>query len=638
MALDGLTCSLLARELNDELKGARIDKIFQPDKYTIFIHIRSNNGNKKLLVSFNPSSPRIHLTTTSRENPTMPPSFCMLLRKHMSGAKISSITCPQYERILEIAFLTTDELHDIKEMKLVVELMGRYSNCILVNSNNRIIDSSIHVDFSVSRVREVMPARLYEYPPAQNKLTVEESLEILDKNHLPLIESELSRPIAKGLLNSIKGFSPLIVNQICLKADIENNKPIKSLDLDESARLCLVLKNELSKVLNNETEPTYCLTEDNEARDFYFSNLSGFSNTYKTNSISEAIDAYYSIKESNIDFENKRQSLMAVVNNALVHASKKYEIHNNDYEEGLKAESYKKKGDILLCFSYMIKNKDTSITCQDIYDELGRDITIPLDPALNATDNAQEYFKKFHKAKRKLELSMDYIEDDKSAIEYLRTLKTAILSASTDEDLSALKAELDHEASFTKKEKKPKHINNPIDPNKTVGVSKSGKASSRALRAAAQKANQKNKKASAPKETSTYRKYYSTDGHEILCGRNNIQNDQLTFKVANKDDWWFHIKGLPGTHVILVKKPFEDMPSDSSIEEAAQTAAYFSRSTIIDEHMYSEGSKSGLLKADVDYCPASHVKKIPKAKPGMVIYEGYYTITVSAKEPNSENS
>lgn len=637
MALDGLTCSLLARELNNELSGARIDKIFQPDKYTIFIHIRSNTGNKKLLVSFNPSAPRVHLTTTTRENPSMPPSFCMLLRKHMSGAKISSITCPDYERIIEISFLTTDELHDIKEMKLVVELMGRYSNCILVNSNNRIIDSAIHVDFSVSRIREVMPARLYEYPPSQNKLSVSEALDIINSGNLPVIESEMNRPLAKGLLNSIKGFSPLIVNQICLKSDIENNTPIKSISNKDIETLVLVLKTELINVIDGKTTPVYCLTEDNDPKDFYYTNLEGFNNIHHCSTISEAIDEYYNLKESNIDFENKRQALLSIVNSALVHATKKFEIHNSDYEEGLKADGYKKKGDILLCFTYMIKSKDTSITCQDIYDELGRDITIPLDPSLNATENAQEYFKKFHKAKRKLELSIEYIEDDKQAIEYLRSLKTAIYSASSNEDLEAIKSELNSETTFIKKEKKPKHINNPIDPNKTVGISKSGKASSRALRAAAQKANQKQKKSSQSKVTSTYRKYYTSDGHEILCGRNNIQNDQLTFKVAGKEDWWFHIKGLPGTHVILIKKPYEDMPSDSSIEEAAQTAAFFSRSTIIDEHMNGEGSKSGLIKAEVDYCPVSHVKKIPKAKPGMVIYEGYYSINVIAKEPKAAN-
>lgn len=638
MALDGLTCSLLATELNNELAGARIDRIFQPDKHTIFIHIRTNNGNKKLLISFNPSSPRIHLTDTTRENPQMPPSFCMLLRKHCSGAKISSITCPSYERIIEISFITTDELHDIKEMKLVVELMGRYSNCILVNPQNRIIDSAIHVDFSVSRVREVMPARIYEYPPAQNKITPDEALITLSKNMLPILESEINRPIGKALLNSIKGFSPLIINQICLEANIDTDEPLKTLDDSSKTRLIQALTKTITNAVNHVISPSYCLTNDNEARDFYFDEIKGYKNLTKCLSISEAIDGYYKVKESNIDFENKRQALLSIVNSALVHATKKYEIHNADYEEGIKADVYKKKGDILLCFAYMIKGKDTSVTLQDIYDDLGRDITIALDPTLNATDNAQEYFKKFHKAKRKLELSIEYIEDDKLAIEYLRSLKTAINSASTDEDLEAIKIELNTEASFAKKEKKAKHINNPIDPNKTVGVSKSGKASSRALRAAAQKANQKQKKAANSKENSTHRKYISTDGHEILCGRNNIQNDQLTFKIANKDDWWFHIKGLPGTHVILVKKPFEDMPSDSSIEEAAQIAAFYSRSTIIDEHMHAEGSKPGLIKAEVDYCPVSHVKKIPKAKPGMVIYEGYYSINVIATEPNSQNS
>ena len=629
MPLDGITCKLLSDELNSELQGTRIDKIFQPDKYTLFFHIRTSNGNRKLLISFDPTSQRIHFTETTRENPMMPPSFCMLLRKYMQGAKISSIYCPDYERIMEISFLTIDELHDTKEMKLIIELMGRYSNLILVNSNGRIIDSAIHVDFSISRIREVMPARTYEYPPSQDKINAEKALDMLNDGIFPVIESEEGRPIAKCLLNSIKGLSPLLVNQIINQTSIDDKTPFKNLSESEKNELKEVLKLFFEEIKNKTYRPSVAFTSKKEVRDFSFIELKGYENVKALDSISDAIDLYYDSKLSNIDFENKRSSLLAIVNNALVHATKKYEIHINDYEEGKKADEYKTIGDNILCYTYMIKDKDTELVCTNIYDELGRDIRIKLDPSMNAADNAQEYFRRFRKAKRKFELSSDYIQDDEQALNYLRSIKTAILAASNDEDIRACEEEVRSELVKESSSKKKQIINNG-DPNKTVGVSKSGKASSRALRNAAKIAQQKknNNKKNKDKLSKplSYRRFYTSDGYECYCGRNNIQNDRLTFGVADKTDWWFHIKDLPGTHVILKSHPGEEFPSDNAVIEAAQAAAFYSRATAIEEH---QG------KTEIDYCPVSHVKKIPKAKPGMVIYEQYYSIVVDAIEPKN---
>ena len=633
MPLDGITCKLLADELNNDLQGTRIDKIFQPDKYTLFFHIRTSSGNKKLLISYDPTSQRVHFTDTNRENPMMPPSFCMLLRKHMQGAKISDITCPDYERIIEISFLTIDELHDTKSMRLIIELMGRYSNLILVNSQNRIIDSAIHVDFSISRVREVMPARTYEYPPSQDKFNIEKTLEILKDDKLPIMESELGRPINKALLNSIKGLSPLLVNQIIDASGLDDKVPAKNLSEDEISSLKKELTRFCSSVADKTYRPSVAFAGKNEAQDYSFCELKGYEDVKVRSSISEVIDEYYVSKLSNIDFENKRSSLLSIVNNALVHATKKYEIHKEDYDEGQMAEEYKQKGDIILCYAYMIKDKDDHIICKNIYDELERDINIALNPALNATDNAQEYFKRFRKAKRKAELSKEYIKDDKLAIDYLRSLKTAINAATTREDIEACEDEVRSE--IVKESSAKKVIVNNGDPNKTVGRSKSGKASSRALRnaakiAAAKKGPSKNK--AKTERPSSYRRFFTSDGYECFCGRNNIQNDRLTFGVAEKDDWWFHIKDMPGTHVILKSHPGEEFPSDAAVIEAAQAAAFYSRSTVIEEH---QGQGTGNIKVEIDYCPVSHVKKIPKSKPGMVIYEQYYSIVVDAVEPKS---
>lgn len=632
MALDGITAQLLSTELDKKLRGGRIDKIFMPDKYTVILHIRSLGTVQKLLISIDPSSPHINLTETTRDNPSMPPSFCMLLRKYLSGSKIISITNPGCERLIEIKASTIDELHDTKQLTLVVELMGRYSNCILLNPENRILDAAMHVDYSVSRVREVMPARIYEYPPKQDKILPSEALELVKSGNLPVKKDEMNRPVSKALLNSIMGLSPLIARQLCFEADIDERMSVSSLESSDISKLLQVCGNFFESIINLTYEPHIYYSESGTVQDFAPFLFRGYRNSVKTDSISECIDRYYFEKDGAIDFNRKKSSIEAIVNNALTHVTHKAEVHKTEVSEGAKADEYKKYGDLILSYSYLIKDKTSEITVVDYYDENSGEITIEVDPSLTASDNAQLYYKRFRKAKNKYIMAQDYLKADMDAIEYLRSLKTMIASASNNDDLDALKEEINVEVSGFNKDKSPKKKNNvgKIDPNKTVGIAKSGKASSRALRKAAQNANQgKNKKKTSENtHNSNFRHYTSSDGHEIFCGRNNIQNDSLTFGHAQKNDWWFHIKGLPGTHVILKTKSNEEMPSDSSITEAAMLAAYFSKEMAIEEHAVSSED----LKIEVDYCPVSHVKKIPKAKPGMVIYEGYYSIYVTPKE------
>lgn len=653
MAFDGITCDLLTNELNRILTGARIDKIYMPDKYTVILNLRGITASKligfdddtisfidksKLLICFAPSNPRINLTDKTRENPAIPPSFCMLLRKYLSGAHITSVVNPGVERILEINISTVNELRDVCDLKLTVELMGRYSNLILINQHGKIIDSAIHIDYSINRVREVMPARIYEYPPVQNKIIPYDIDDIFAGNNnacwdivsindifFPILSSEQNRPLSKALLNSIKGLSPLLVQAIISDTDIDDRKTPIMLNQTESIRLHKALSAFCKSIKSYNGKSYVYYTDAGDSSEFSPIRLNSYSNEAVCGSLSEAIELYNSNRDRVIDIENKKNRLRTIVNNALSRVIHKQEQHSKDVEEGQKADIYKKYGDLILSNIYRITDKSDSVDVEDYYEEGCPTITIPLDITLNSNDNAQDYYKKFRKAKRKLELSSAYLEDDNQAVFYLRTLKTAIDAATSTEDIEAINDEIQmlventsHNASKSKKEN--------LDPNRNVGMAKSGKASSRALRAAAQRAkansqkNKKDNKKSLSKDN--YRKYLSTDGHVILCGRNNIQNDNLTFSVANKEDWWFHIKGLPGTHVILQKRIDEDIPSDSSVIEAASIAAYFSRSTIIEEHSTQD------LKVEIDYCPVSHVKKIPKAKPGMVIYEGYYSINV----------
>ncbi|MBR6987426.1 MAG: NFACT family protein [Clostridiales bacterium] len=640
MTLDGITCQLLANELNKELEGKRVDKIYMPDKHTVILHIRFTGGYRKLLISIDPGSPRICFAETTAENPSMPPSFCMLLRKYLAGSRIEKVANPGYERIIEITVSNNDELRDRKLYTLTVELMGRFSNLVLINETGKILDSAIHVDFSVSRVREVMPARVYIYPPAQDKLSPVKALEMANNGELPIMESELSRPIEKALVGSIQGLSPVLAAYISDCADLDDRKTLSMLSESEKTRLNASVKDFLKSVTEGTYSARIFYDENDEPADASIVDLKGYARSQKVVSISEAIYLSYRARDSRLVLDMGKDRLTQIISNALARVIKKRELHEQDFEEGQKADEYKHSGDLILTYKYMIKQGQSNVTLTDYTDEGQKDISIALNPTLDASANAQEYYKRFHKAKRKMELAEKYLKDDDLAAQYLRSLFAAVNAATSLEDIQAIfeeiKIEISGDSGFRKGTAVKK--SNTGDPNKMVGVAKSGKASSRALREAAKRANQgKGNKDKSKERALPCRRYMTSDGYEVLAGRNNIQNEQLTFHTASRRDWWFHVKGLPGTHVILRTKPNEEMPSDNAVLEAASLAAFFSKAIILEEHMTSGDSRPGQLKAEVDYCPVSHVKKIPGAKPGMVIYEGYYSVLVEAKEPYSKD-
>ena len=640
MTLDGITCQLLANELNKELEGKRVDKIYMPDKHTVILHIRFTGGYRKLLISIDPGSPRICFAETTAENPSMPPSFCMLLRKYLAGSRIEKVTNPGYERIIEITVSNNDELRDRKLYTLTVELMGRFSNLVLINETGKILDSAIHVDFSVSRVREVMPARVYIYPPAQDKLSPDRALEMARQGDLPIMESELSRPIEKALVGSIQGLSPVLAAYISDCADLDDRKTLSMLSDLEKSKLNASVKAFLESVTGGTYSARIFYDDNDEPADASIVDLKGYAKSETVSSISEAIYLSYRARDSRLVLDMGKDRLIQIISNALARVIKKRELHEQDLEEGKKADEYKHSGDLILTYKYMIKQGSSNVTLTDYTEEGQKDISVALNPTLDASGNAQEYYKRFHKAKRKMELAEKYLKDDDLAAQYLRSLFAAVNAATSLEDIQAINEEIRIEIAGDSGFRKGQAVkkNNTGDPNKMVGVAKSGKASSRALREAAKRANQgKGNKDKAKDRPLPCRRYMTSDGYEILAGRNNIQNEQLTFHTASRRDWWFHVKGLPGTHVILKTKPNEEMPSDNAVLEAASLAAFFSKAIILEEHMTSEDSKPGQLKAEVDYCPVSHVKKIPGAKPGMVIYEGYYSVLVEAKEPYSKD-
>lgn len=656
MSLDGITTHFLARELNERLIGGRIDKIYQPDRYDIILLIRQESKNYRVLMSANPSGPRIHISTSNRENPALAPSFCMLLRKHLAGARITGIASPSFERIIEISISTTDELGDRKDKRLIIEMMGRYSNIILVNAENRIFDSLLHVDSQMSRVREVMPARPYVYPPFQGKLTPAEALELLHKGELPILPEAANRPLEKALQESLMGFSPLLSREICYLSTVDARKGIRQLLPDEKTAVCRAAGNLLSRISGGLIEPaTYSTQHDTAPSEFHALMLKDAGFVRLRSSISEAMDAVYQYKDLTVDFEQKKRNLLQFCQASLQHALRKQSVHQGDILACRDLELYQKSGQLLLSNHYQIPSGAASYTAIDYesFDEDNneRTLEIPMDPTRTVSQNAREFFRRYSKAKTRLESASEFLAEDNRAVDYLSSLYQAIESASENEDLLALREEmqvsglLDQEGKGQLKKNSDKKRGNEAKYH--PGKSKTGSSSSRALRAAgkaaamrAKKGSSKPAKSGSVSPTDNFRQYRTTDGLTILCGRNNIQNDLLTMKTAAPEDLWFHVQKMPGTHVVL--RCGKSEPSEDSILQAARTAAFFSRTWSRNEknkasdprQTRNESQDLSELKIAVDYCPVKNVKKPAKAKPGMVIYDHYKTVLVSPADPS----
>lgn len=642
MPLDGITTHFLSRELHSALQGARIDKIYQPDSYELLIHVRQDSKNLRLLLSANPAAPRLHFTEISRENPALPSAFCMLLRKHLVGGRVLSVSSPCYERIIEITVGTVDELNDINEKRLIIEMMGRYSNVILLNAQNRILDSLLHVDARMSRVREIQPARPYSYPPVQSKFPPLAALDYIHRGELPILPEAMGRPLEKALQESLLGFSPVLAREICYLSGVDPRTGVRQLKPDESAAVERSAEQIIQRILREDPCPTaYSEEPGGVATDYHAFLLHEAGCPIPYTSISSAMDAVYRERDKSFDFEQKRRDLLLRLRSSLDHATRRKTVHQGDIDACADRETLKEWGRLILAESYRIPDAASSFIATNYEEEPPSEWQIPLDPTLTPAENAQVLFKRYAKMKGKYGAAVGFLEEDERAIEYLSSLCFAVENATEPLDLQAIREEM--ESSFTlsstsghKGAARDKDIGKYFP-----GKAKSGNQGSRALRAAGKASQRKNSvgnqkaKKAADSLKQTFRNYRSSDGYEILCGRNNVQNDQLTLKTAAQTDLWFHVQKMPGTHVILRTQGKD--ASENAILEAAQTAAFFSR-TVTRSAQGKPGTSSDYsgLKIAVDYCPVKNVKKPSGAKPGMVVYDHYKTVLVSPSEPSKE--
>lgn len=577
MPLDAVALRAQVNELQ-ELIGYKIDKIQQPERDMIVLLLRGQTGSARLLLSANSANPRINLTESRFENPQSPPMFCMLLRKHLSGGRITAVRQLGFERIVDIEIESYTELDDLTPKHLLCEIMGRNSNLIFLGEEMKIIDSIKHVDLTVSSVRNILPGLKYILPPDSGRL---DPMEATAADYLKALEAaEDGVPADKAITSAVGGISPLLARECLFSACGDGNLVVGEMTPNIRQKTAVALEKLFDRVREGDFEPCVILKEDGSAGDFApfeVRQYGGRVQVRKMPSMNAATEEYYALRDRDARMKNHSAAITKILNNSLSRAVKKLSLLKNDLKASMDREKYRIYGDLLTANIHLVNKGDKSVTVVNYYDENQGELTIPLDITKSPSQNAKNFYNKYRKAKNTELYAREQIGVTEKEIEYLESVLLSVENARTPSELAEVKAELENE-----------------------GYIKS----------------EAGKKARRPQPSKPMELEYM--GYTILIGRNNVQNDYLTLKMGRSRDLWLHTKNIPGSHT-LIKYMGEDFP-DEVITAAASLAAWFSK-----------GKNSP--KVEVDYCPVSHVKKPNGAKAGMVIYEGYNTALV---EPGKE--
>ena len=574
MAFDGIVISNLTYELNTNLVGGRISKISMPEDNELIFTIKNNAKTYRLLVSASASLPLVYLTDVNKPAPKVAPAFLMLLRKYIGTAKINNIFQMGLERILCFELEHLNELGDLSHKRMYIEIMGKHSNIIFTDENNKIIDSIKRISANMSSLREVLPGREYFLPEELKKKDLlntglEEFIEILKSKEYPLV---------KSVYMNFAGISPLIAEEIILRASLLSQAPSTSLSELEYTHLFHTIQNLIEDINAHNFTPNI-IYKGEEAIEFSSINLYSYEGKeYKResfDSVSKMLYDFYSSREAFVLNRQKSSDLRRIVNTALERASKKYDLQEKQLQDADKKDIYRVYGDLLNTYGYSLKGGESSFTTENFYDD-NKEITIPLDKNKSAKENAKKYYDKYAKLSRTTKALSEEILKTKNDIEHLQSIQTALEVSSDDESLSQIRQEL-VDFGYIKKHSSAK----------------------------------KQKIASHPYH------YISSDGYDIYVGKNNYQNEELTFKVATGNDWWFHAKGIPGSHVILKSNNEEELP-DRAYEEAAALAAFYSKAKDVD-------------KVEVDYIQKKNIKKVAGAAPGFVIYHSNWSMVATPK-------
>ena len=569
MAFDGITIANITKELRNTLLGGRIYKIAQPESDELLLTIKNNGSQYRLLLSADASLPLVYLTESNKPSPMTAPGFCMLLRKHLQNARITGITQPSLERIIHLELEHLDELGDICHKKLIVEVMGKHSNIIFCDEQDKIIDSIKHISGMVSSVREVLPGKDYFIPQTQDKLNPLQ----LNYVNLSIHMHEKPMPVYKALYTSYTGLSPVIAQEICHRAGVDGDMPANVLNENTLNNLYSTFSDMMAQVASGNYTPTIYY-DDKEPVEFAALPLTLYADkTAKTyDSVSELLEQYYAQRSMVTRIRQKSADLRKIVQTALERNVKKYDLQLKQMQDTDKREKYKVYGELLNTYGYNVEPGAKSMEALNYY--TNEMITIPLDDTLSPQENAKKYFDKYGKLKRTYEALSELTVQVKNEIEHLESILTALDIAMQEEDLVQIKEEL-IESGYIRRKGGTKKI----------------------------------------KITSKPFHYVSSDGFHMYVGKNNYQNDELTFKFAAGNDWWFHAKKIPGSHVV-VKTEGKELP-DRTFEEAARLAAY-----------YSKGREQE--KVEIDYLQRKNVKKPNGSKPGFVVYYTNYSMAIDS--------
>nr|MCR4717655.1 NFACT family protein [Lachnospiraceae bacterium] len=566
MAFDGIVIANLVKDLNDKLIGGRISKIYQPEEDELLLLVKSEGATLRLYVSASATLPLFYLVDKNKENPLTAPNFCMLLRKHINGGRIISITQPNFERIVDIEIEHLDEMGDLCKKHLIIEIMGKHSNIIFTDDDMKILDSIKHISLLVSSVREVLPGRDYVFPPSDKlnpmMVTKEELYERLKKSPTTVV---------KWFYQSLNGMSPVSASELIYRAGIDGNMSVSSLTLEDYDRIfdeLLILR----RMVEEGTFSPVIVYENAAPKEYSAFVLTSYKeeNIKRFDSISKVLDAYYAEKNQFARIRQKSSELRHIVSTAVERTAKKLDIQLKQLKDTDKRDKYKVYGELINTYGYSVEAGAKSMEALNYY--TNENITIPLDPDISVSDNAQKYFNRYNKLKRTYEALSVLTKETEAELKHLQSIQVSLDMALNEKDLTEIKEEL-VESGYMKRHGRGKKV--------------------RELK-------------SKPLH------YISSDGYHIYVGKNNFQNDEISFKLANAGDLWFHANDIPGSHVIVKLGTDKDVP-DQTYEEAARLAAY-----------YSKGRTDS--KVEIDYTQRGNIKKPNGAKPGYVIYHTNYSI------------
>ena len=564
MAFDATLLTAVLDEVRDRCLEARVEKIHQPSRDTVIILLRCKEGREKLLFAANPTAPRLHLTTASPENPAEPPMFCMLLRKHLSGARLNSVTQIPMERCAIFTFDCTDEMGYPVQKKLVCELMGRTCNIYRLSPEGRIIDCLRRIGLDESAKRAALPGLNYQEPEAIAK---EDPRTWEVDNYVNFLSAPGSDVLSQRLMDALGGLSPLVCREAALFAAGSVDARVEDMDITAVAdKLDIFFKEHL-----NHPGAYYYAQADGTPKQFAFCPIREYGECKEAPSFAALLDMYYTVRDRKDAMRQKGQAVRKTVQNLCTRLTKKLAIQEKELEATFDRERLRQLGDIVTANIHRIVKGSTVVRCEDFYDENMAEIDIPISPILSPQQNAAKFYKDYAKLKNAEKELTKQISLGEEELHYLKSVLDELNRADTEAELEEIRREL-QDGGY--------------------------------IRPDAGKKRMKQAKV-APM------RFESTDGYPVYVGRNNRQNDELTFKLARKDDIWCHASKVHGSHVII--SCGGTTPPDDTITQAAQLAAYYSETT------------AGQNIA-VDVTPVKQVKKLPGAKPGMVIYHTYRTV------------